>query len=90
MECLEDDTWCIKPGIDKSVLIKWSYKVISKNVEKNKKLFNNIFIKYYKKVLQQKESLNTLNNVCNELVVTPVDKSNDKVAFICQRYYALV
>ena len=80
----------IKHGIDESVLTKWKYKVISKVAEKNKKVFNNISVKYYKKVLQQKDPLHTLNILYNELVVIPVDKTNDKVGFISQRYYALV
>lgn len=37
-----------------------------------------------------KEPLYTLNNTLSEFVVTPIDQCNDSVAFISQRFFALV
>ena len=93
MEGLNDciDTWCDKHCIDKSAVTEWKYKVISKADEKIKILSNNTSGKdVYEYVLQQKEPLNTLINIHNEFVVTPIDKANGNVAFTCLRFYALV
>ena len=42
-------------GVDKFFLAEWKYKVIGNGDEKIKILSNNIPVKYYKIVLQQKE-----------------------------------
>ena len=54
-----------------------------------KTLSNKASSKFHKSVLQQNNPLNTLNDY-NPFVVNPVDEANGGVAFICQRFYALV
>lgn len=33
---------------------------------------------------------NTLNDTRNQFIITPTDKVNGAIAFICQRFYAIV
>ena len=33
---------------------------------------------------------NTLNDTCNQFIITPIDKVNGTIAFICQQFYAIV
>ena len=84
------DTWCSKHGIDKSVLKEWKDKVIHKVVVKINTLFNKTSLKFHKSVLDQVNPLNTLNDIHSQFFVTPPDKANGKVAFICQRLNAFV
>ena len=51
---------------------------------------SNKLSKFYKSLLQQNNPLNTLNDIHNHSVATPIHKSNGNVAFMCQRFYALV
>ena len=64
-------------------------KVIIKGNEKIT-LANKISSKFHESELLQNNLLNTLNDIHNQFVVTPIDKANGNVAFICQRLYALV
>ena len=41
-------------------------------------------------MLQQRKPLDTLNNVHNEFIVTPIDKANNNAAFFAKVLYALV
>ena len=36
------------------------------------------------------KSADILNNIDNEFAVTPIDKANENVLFICQLFYAFV
>ena len=45
--------------------------------------------KFYKNVLQQISTLNTLNDIHNQFVFTPMYNANANVAFICQWFCAL-
>ena len=80
-------------GLNQAVLINlflqngsMKYK---KGWRKIKLLSINTSDKHYENVLQQKEPLNTLNNIYNEFFATPVDKTNGNAAFICQWFCAL-
>ena len=84
------DTRCNENGIDKSVLLQWKVNVIYKVGEKMKMLSNKTSSKFHKSVLEQNNPLNILNDIHNQFVVTPIDKVNGNVAFICQQFYALV
>ena len=50
---------------------------------------NNNSVKYYKNLLEQKDPLDTLNNIRNEFVVIPTDRANGNDGFNSQRFYAL-
>ena len=69
---------------DKLVLMEWKGKVINKIAEKIKHFSSKASSKFFKSLLQQSNSLNTLNDIQNQFVVTPTDKANRNVAFICQ------
>ena len=45
---------------------------------------------FYKSVLHQNNPLNISNDIYNQFVVIPIDKATVDVAYICQRFYALV
>ena len=67
---------CNKHVVDESALPEWKYKIITNANEKiNILSTRNISVKYYKNVLQQKEQFNTLTNIHNDFVVTPIDKA---------------
>ena len=68
----------------------WKGNVIDKVDEKIKTLPKKTFLKFQESVLQQRNPLNTLNDIHNQFDVTPVDGVNESFALICQRFYALV
>ena len=70
--------------------MEWERKVIDKVDKKIQILSNKISSKFRKSLLLQKNLLNTLNDIHNQFVVITIDKANENVAFICQRFYALV
>ena len=70
--------------------MQWKGKLIKKVDEKIITLSNKTCWKFHKSVLQQNKPLNTLTYTHNEFVVTPTDKSNETVAFICQLFCALI
>ena len=45
---------------------------------------------FHQSVLRQNNPLKALMYIYNQFLVTPIDKANGKVAFISQRFYALV
>ena len=65
---------CNKHGIDKSVLLEWKSKVIDKDGEKIKTWPNKTSLEFHKIVLQQNNPLNTLSDIHNQFVVTPLTK----------------
>ena len=87
-DCFE--TWGSKHGIDKSGAIEWKSKVIDKVDQKIKTLSIKTFSKFHMRVLKQNNPLKTLNNFHNQFVVMPNDKASENMAFIWQRFYALV
>ena len=52
-------------------------------------MYNKTFSKFCKSLLQQVYPLNTLSDIHNQFVVTPIDKASGDVDFICQQFYAL-
>ena len=87
IESLNDciNTLCNKYGIDNSVPTEWKSKIFSKVHGKIKygptmHLSNIITISF-----KNKKPLQTLNRIHNDTVITPTDKVNRNVAFICQK-----
>ena len=70
--------------------MEWKDKVIDKLDVKIKILSNKTSSKFHKSVLPQKNLLSTLNDIRNKFAVTPVDKDNENIAIVGQRFYALV
>ena len=85
------DTWCSKHGVDKSVHMEWKGKGKSSDEFNEKiKTSNKTSSKFHKIALQQSNPLNTLNDIHNQFVVTPIDKASGNVACIYQWFYAHV
>ena len=39
--------------------------------------------------MQNKSIQKALKHLCDKYVITPIDKANNNMAFICKRFYAL-
>ena len=65
-------------------------KVIDKVDEKISSFSSKASSKFHKSLLQQNNPLNTLNDIHNQFAVTPINKANENIAFIWQRFYVLV
>lgn len=70
--------------------MEWKRKVLDKVDGKIKTLSNKKSSKFHKSIHQENNPLNILNNIHSQFFVTSVDKANGNVAFICQRFYALI
>ena len=75
--------------IGKSVLKEQNGSVIDKVGVKNKNFVQKTSSKFCQSILQKNNPLNTLSDIQNQIVVTPLNKANESVAFVYQRFYAI-
>ena len=81
--------WCNKKGLPIDILKDWKYAVLEKVDNRIKSLSSNL--KYHKVnvSLSNEEVKSCLSELQSKYVITPIDKANGNIAFICKRYYAL-
>ena len=63
--------------------MEWKGKFINNADGKLKTLLNKTYLKFHHKcMLRQNNPINTLNDVRNQFVVTPVNEANENFTFI--------
>ena len=67
--------------------MEWKTKVLDKVDEKSKYLSKKRHSKFHESIHQQSNPINTFHN---QFFVTSIDKADGNIAFVCQRFYALV
>ena len=82
--------WCNKKGLPIDILKDWKHAVLEKVDNRIKSLSSNL--KYHKVnvSLSNEEVKSCLSELQSKYVITPIDKANGNIAFICKRYYALI
>ena len=83
------DKWCLGKGLPPHILSDWRNTVLKLVDSKISDLRNTLKIHKTKEVLKDEQVKVCLANLHSNFVVTPIDKANGNVAFICRRYYAL-
>ena len=82
--------WCEKNNKNENVLKLWvtavsnkiKERIVSLKISKPSRVVNGI--------LKDRECLNSLKDLKERFVITPIDKASGNVAFICKRFYAEV
>ena len=79
--------WCNKKGLPIDILKDWKHAVLEKVDNRIKSLSSNL--KYHKVnvSLSNEEVKSCLSELQSKYVITPIDKANGNIAFICKRYY---
>ena len=83
-------TWSTKKSLSKIVFKEWKIKLIKLLDERIKSLSNSIKPIKFRPLLKQHLVKETLNELHEKYVITPVDKASGNVAIICKRFYAQV
>ena len=80
---------CNKKGLPIDILKDWKHSVLEKVGSHIKSLSFNL--KYYKVnvSLSNEEVKACLSDLHSKYFITPIDKANDNIAFICKHHYAL-
>ena len=81
--------WCNKKGLPIDILKDWKHAVLEKVDNRIKSLSSNL--KYHKVnvSLSNEEVKSCLSELQSKYVITPIDKANGNIAFICKCFYAL-
>ena len=82
--------WTEVDGLPASYFKEWRYKVFQLVDNKISSLKNKIKPARVNKVLSNHMVINYLNDLQDKYVMTPIDKADSNVAFICKRYYVEV
>ena len=80
--------WCNEKGFPIDILKDWKHAVFDMVYNCIKSLSTNL--KYHKVniSLYDEEVKSCLKDLLSKFVITPIDKANGNIAFICKRYHA--
>ena len=81
--------WCGKKGLPIDVLAEWKHTVLEKVDSRIQSLSCNLKRHKVNVSLSNEEVKSCLSDLQSKYVITPIDKANGNIAFICKRYYAL-
>ena len=81
------DKWCHKKGLPPHVLSDWRNTVLELVDKRILILKNTLKHQHTREVLKDEEVKSCLADLHSKFVITPIDKANGNVAFICRRYY---
>ena len=81
--------WCGKKGLPIDVLAEWKHTVLEKVDNRIQSLSSKLKHHKVNVSLSNEEVKSCLSDLQSKYVITPIDKANGNIAFICKRYYAL-
>ena len=87
-KCIEK--WCCKKALPLEILSEWKQTVLEKVDSRIEALSSNLQHHKVNSSLSNEEVKSCLSVLQSKYVITPIDKANGNIAFICKRYYALV
>lgn len=82
--------WCDKNGCNEQLFHQWKHKVLELVDIQIQQLSIRIGSYFDQSILKDRSVSSCLQNLHNNYVVVPIDKATGNVAFVCQRFYALV
>ena len=83
-------SWCYKNGVDKSFFLEWTNNFKVKIHERMSHLTNKLYTNKHRDCLSSPDVKNVLDNIHEDFILVPIDKSTGNTAVVCKICYASI